>query len=238
MPWQKRAFSTVPVKQKLDEEEREKLKIQRLIAAKQKRDIEKLTIRAQTRPADCRGTPSSVALRKTGWVPGRLQDSNGTNELLHVESKSVRRWCIEARALSTVFQLHVDDRPPIPVLIRELQAHYVHYDEPMHVTMLAYEKGKDYLVEIPVNLVNQDKSPGLRIGGALNLNMRTIQVKIKGGTPIPVRIEVDLAGLEVGDRIFLRDVKLPDGIEMADLAHYKTISLLRIAKTRASMGLL
>lgn len=73
MPWQKRAFSTVPVKQKLDEEEREKLKIQRLIAAKQKRDIEKLTIRAQTRPADCRGTPSSVALRKTGWVPGRLQ---------------------------------------------------------------------------------------------------------------------------------------------------------------------
>lgn len=54
-------------------------------------------------------------------VQKTLQDSNGTNELLHVESKSVRRWCIEARALSTVFQLHVDDRPPIPVLIRELQ---------------------------------------------------------------------------------------------------------------------
>ncbi len=50
--------------------------------------------------------------------------------------------------------------------------------------------------------------PGLRVGGALNLNMRTIQVKVRGGTKIPLRIQVDVAGLNVGDRIFLRDVKV------------------------------
>lgn len=61
------------------------------------------------------------------------------------------------------------------------QAHYVHYDEPMHVTMLAYEKGKDYLVEIPVNLVNQDKSPGtLQTKCLRDLNLEELSRVVEG----------------------------------------------------------
>jgi len=228
-------MSTVPAK--VDDEERERRKIQRLISAKEKRHKEKTTIVATVRPKAKTGTRAVVEMRKTGYVPAIFQDSKGNSELLSVLSKSVRRWTTEARAVSTVFQLHVDDRPPVPVIIRELQAHYVHFEEPMHVTLLKYEQGQSYVIEIPVSLVNQDKSPGLRVGGALNLNMRSIKVEIEGGTPIPERVEVDCTGLEVGSRIFLRDVQLPAGIKLADVQHYKTISLLRIAKTRASMGL-
>ena len=59
----------------LNEFEREEQRVKRLIEMKERRAAEKLIIRAKVRPEEARGTKASVAMRKTGYVPGRLQVS-------------------------------------------------------------------------------------------------------------------------------------------------------------------
>jgi large subunit ribosomal protein L25 len=67
-------------------------------------------------------------------------------------------------------------------------------------------------IEIPVNFINHDKSPGLKKGGVLNIVRRTVQINCPANN-IPEEIVFDLEGLEIGDAIHISATKLPEGAE-------------------------
>ena len=47
---------------------------------------------------------------------------------------------------------------------------------------------------------------------------------------------VCVAELDVGQRIFLRDFKMPAGFALAPIDHYKRAALVTLQRTRVSMG--
>ena len=45
-------------------------------------------------------------------------------------------------------------------------------DNPIHIDFLRIVKGAKVIIEIPVKFINNDKSPGLKRGGVLNIVRR------------------------------------------------------------------
>jgi large subunit ribosomal protein L25 len=94
-------------------------------------------------------------------------------------------------------------------LPRDVQLHPV-TDMPLHVDFMRVGAHTRITVEIPVRFVDQEKSPGLKRGGLLNIVRHEIEMLCSADN-IPDHIDVSLEGREIGDSIHISAVKLPEG---------------------------
>ena len=67
-------------------------------------------------------------------------------------------------------------------------------------------------VAVPVEFINEDNCPGLRIGGVLNVVRYEVEL-LCPATAIPEKITVDLDGIKIGDSIHISAIPLPEGVE-------------------------
>ena len=82
----------------------------------------------------------------------------------------------------------------------------------MHIDFLRVVKGAKIILEIPVKFINEDKSPGLKRGGVLNIVRRKIELQCPSEN-IPTELIVDLEGLDIGSSIKISSIKLPENVE-------------------------
>ena len=69
------------------------------------------------------------------------------------------------------------DGKPQNVLPREI-SYNVLSDEPTHVDFLRVVPGVKIRIEVPVEFINHETSPGLKRGGVLNIVRRKIELKM------------------------------------------------------------
>src|SRR5690606_35600049 len=83
-------------------------------------------------------------------------------------------------------------------------------DAPEHVDFLTVDDNTRLSVLVPVRFVNQEKSPGIKRGGTLNMIRRRLELSclVKN---IPEEVVIDLAGLQIGDSVHISGVTLPEG---------------------------
>lgn len=81
-----------------------------------------------------------------------------------------------------------------------------------HVDFLRVGKDSRVVVDIPVHFANEEKSPGLKRGGVLNIVRHEVEVECPA-TAIPDNFEIDLSGLDIGDSIHISHVALPQGVK-------------------------
>ena len=67
-------------------------------------------------------------------------------------------------------------------------------------------------VAVPVEFINEDSCPALKIGGVLNVVRYEVELNCPA-TAIPEKITVDLDGLKIGESIHISAIPLPDGVE-------------------------
>ena len=84
-------------------------------------------------------------------------------------------------------------------------------DEPIHIDFLRIVKGATVVLEIPVKFINNDKSPGLKRGGVLNIVRRKVELKCPAEN-IPAELVVDLDNLDIGASIKISSINLPENV--------------------------
>jgi large subunit ribosomal protein L25 len=67
-------------------------------------------------------------------------------------------------------------------------------------------------VGVPVEFINEDICPALKIGGVLNVVRHEVELNCPA-TDIPEKITIDLDGLKIGDSIHISAIELPEGVE-------------------------
>ena len=72
-------------------------------------------------------------------------------------------------------------------------------------------KGSKIILEIPVKFINNEKSPGLKKGGVLNIVRRKVELLCPTEN-IPNELIVDLDGLDIGSSIKISSIKLPENV--------------------------
>jgi large subunit ribosomal protein L25 len=86
-------------------------------------------------------------------------------------------------------------------------------DEPVHFDLFRVDAHASIRIAVPVHFQNQDASPGLKRGGALNIDLHEVEVMAPADA-IPEEILVDLTGLDIGATIRAADLVLPEGVQV------------------------
>ena len=162
-------------------------------------------------PREKTGKGENGRLRRAGYVPCILygpeleKTVQGKLKMKDVERILAGRW------ESQRFTVTLPDGEQEMCLIREAQVNPL-TDQPLHIDFLRLVKGRKINVNIPVEAVGRESSPGVKDGGVLEvvheLEVQTLPMNI------PDVIEVDVSGLGVGDAIHVSDLKLPEGVEL------------------------
>lgn len=83
-------------------------------------------------------------------------------------------------------------------------------DFPIHIDFLRISKGATVTVNIPVNFINEEDSPGIKRGGVVNIVRHEVELECKIDA-IPENLVCDLTGLEISDTVHISDIELPEG---------------------------
>jgi len=164
-------------------------------------------LKAQAR--DRVGKGAARELRRQGLVPAVIYGGKQPPVTISIPFKDAQKAIYAGGFLSHVITLDVDGQKH-QVIPRDYQLDVVK-DFAMHVDFLRVTKGATLHVEVHVNFINEEKSPGLKRGGTLNIVRHTVEVNAPADA-IPEEIVVDLAGTEIGDSIHISAVKLPEGV--------------------------
>ena len=166
---------------------------------------EALTLPAETRRA---GKGASRALRREGRVPAVVYGGKDEVLSIHIEEKELRRQLGTGHFFNSVVELEVGGAR-LRTLPKDVAFHPVS-DRPLHVDFLRLAADAKVHVNVPVHFVNQEMSPGLKRGGVLNVVRHELDL-VCDANSIPNDINIDVAGLEVGDSIHISHVQLPAG---------------------------
>jgi len=150
------------------------------------------------------------AIRKNGDVPAIIYGGKDKNQKISVSKKLLKLLIEKDNFLSNIITLKIDGKSQ-DVLPREIK-HDILSDEPTHVDFLRVLPGVKIKIEVPVNFINHEKSPGLKRGGVLNIVRRKVELKCPS-EKIPESLTLDLDGIDIGESFKISSVKLePDVI--------------------------
>lgn len=156
------------------------------------------------------GKGSARELRRNGLIPAVIYGDKQDPVSIALSRKDVTKKIHDGGFLTTLVTIEVDGKK-YNVLPKDYQLDPVR-DFLMHVDFLRISKNTQVTVEIPVHFENEEKSPGLKRGGVLNVVRHTVECNCPANA-IPDSITVDLTGLELGAGIHISHVTLPEGVE-------------------------
>ena len=164
-------------------------------------------LKAQAREGVGKG--AARELRRQGLVPAVIYGDKKAPVTVSIPYKDAHKHIYAGGFLSHIIELDVDGTKH-RVIPRDYQLDPVK-DFPIHVDFLRVGKGTKLNVQVHVNFINEEASPGLKRGGTLNVVRHTVEVSAPA-SDIPEEITVDLTGYDIGDSIHISAVTLAKGV--------------------------
>ena len=165
------------------------------------------TLDANIRNTKTKGDLS--AIRDNGEVPAIIYGGEAQNEKVAISKKLLKSLIDKENFLSSIVTLNVDGKPQ-NVLPREITYHII-TDEPIHVDFLRVVPGVKIRIEVPVQFINHEKSPGLKRGGVLNIVRRKVELRCPS-EKIPENLIIDLDGVDIGESFKISSINLDDDV--------------------------
>jgi large subunit ribosomal protein L25 len=161
------------------------------------------SLEANIRDNNTKGQLNSV--RNNGNVPGIIYGGKDENQKISISKKLLKALIEKENFLSNIITLNINGKPQ-NVLPREVKYHILS-DEPTHVDFLRVLPGVKIKIEVPVNFINHEKSPGLKRGGVLNIVRRKVELKCPS-EKIPENLTINLDGVDIGESFKISSIKL------------------------------
>ena len=155
------------------------------------------------------GKGASRALRRQGLIPAVIYGDKKSPLAIAISYKEAQKQIYAGGFLSHVIDVEVDGERH-KVIPRDYQLDPVR-DFAMHVDFLRIGAGSRITLEVPVHFANQEKCPGLKRGGVLNVVRHTVEVTCPADA-IPESLVLDLGESQIGDSLHISAVALPEGV--------------------------
>ncbi len=162
---------------------------------------------ANIRDTKTKGDLSS--LRNNGNVPAIIYGGEAQNEKISISKKILKTLIENENFLSNIVTLNIDGKTQ-NALPREIKYDVI-TDEPIHVDFLRVVTGVKIRIEVPVQFINHEKSPGLKRGGVLNIVRRKVELKCPS-EKIPENLVIDLDGVDIGESFKISSINLENDV--------------------------
>ena len=177
------------------------------------------TIRAETRERAGKG--AARATRRAGRVPAVIYGEKKDPVLVSLDPREFDRVLRRPGFFAKLLDVTLDGATH-RTLPRDVQLHPVN-EQALHVDFMRVGPNTKVTVGVPVRFINQEKAPGIKRGGIVNVARHEIDLICRADN-IPDHIIVDLEGIDIGNSIHINQVKLPEGTTSAIMGRDFTIA--------------
>jgi large subunit ribosomal protein L25 len=154
------------------------------------------------------GKGAARAVRRQGQVPAVIYGGGAPAEAIALDFNQMKLAIYAGHFLTTIFEIDVEGRKT-RALPRDYQLDPVK-DFPTHIDFMRLAAGQKIRVTVPVHVVGQETSPGIKRGGTVQVVQHSLELMVPTEA-IPDAVEVSVAELDIGGTIHLSDVILPQG---------------------------
>ena len=155
------------------------------------------------------GKGSARAARRAGLVPAVIYGDKKDPVGITMQAREITKIVHQPGIFGRLLEIDVAGTKST-VLTRDIQFHPVS-DVVMHLDFLRVSQSATVAVAVPVEFINEDKCPGIKIGGVLNVVRYEVELNCPA-TAIPEKITIDLDGVKIGESIHISAIPLPEGV--------------------------
>jgi len=163
------------------------------------------------------GTGASRRLRHADKLPGVIYGGEQAAESIVLDHNPVYYALKNEEFHSGLLNIVVDGTKQV-VMVRDFQMH-PYKQQVLHIDFQRVDMNEPMHVFVPLHFINADESPAVKSQGARITHVLNDVEILSLPALFPHFIEVDLIGIEAGGAIHLSDLKVPDGVEITQLAH-------------------
>jgi large subunit ribosomal protein L25 len=162
------------------------------------------------------GKGASRRLRNQGKVPAIIYGAGRPPRALLFNHNNVLKQLENESFYSSVLNIKVGDKSQAAI-VKDIQRHPA---KPiiMHMDFQRIVDDVEIRMNVPLHFIGEDIAPGVKTGGG-NVSHLMNDVEIQClPRYLPEYLEVDVSALELDDMLHLSDIKLPEGVEIPELA--------------------
>lgn len=158
---------------------------------------------------DGTGKGAARSVRRENRVPGVIYGGGEAAQPISLDYKTLNHLIYAGHFLTTIFDIDLGDGKVERVIPRDYQLDVVK-DTPLHVDFLRLKPGSSLRVDIPVHITGTESSPGIKLGGQLNIVRHAIELRVPADN-IPEAITLDVSKLGINNSLHISAVTLPEG---------------------------
>ena len=170
------------------------------------------------------GNGPARRLRQSGQLPAVLYGPGAETVLLSVNISDFDQVLKKSGASQLLLNLVIQDSETYTrsAMVKELQTHPVSRNF-LHIDF--YEIAMDRKIRVKVPIVTTGMAKGVELGGVLQIIRREIEVLCLP-FEVPESFEIDIADLDIGDSIHVKDISPEGEIEFLEDEHFTVVTLL------------
>lgn len=167
-------------------------------------------------------------LRAAGRIPGICYGKNDSPVSISLDARALRRVLDASDAgLNTIISLTGGGLEGKRVLVRELQRDPVR-GEYLHADLYTVDVTQTVDISVPIHITG--KATGVELGGGvLDQALRELELTCLP-LAIPDEIVVDVTQMELGQSLHVRDIALPEGVELRSDGDLSVVSVVAASK--------
>lgn len=169
------------------------------------------------------GTTACNRVRRAGLIPAVLNGDDCGSLKLKLDAHDFELLVNHHTGVNIIIDIAVDDGEPVLSMLENLQYHPVS-GKIMHADFREISKKKKLHAHIEIELtgepvgVTQDQ-------GILDQSLHEIEVECLY-TALVEKIEIDVSDLQIGDKITVADVAVPDGVTVLSDTDLTIVSVI------------
>jgi large subunit ribosomal protein L25 len=180
---------------------------------------------------DRAGKGAARAVRRQGQVPAVIYGGGQAAEAIALDFNLTKQLIFAGHFLTTVFEIDVDGKTT-RAIPRDYQLDPVR-DFPVHIDFLRLSAGQMIKVVVPVHVVGQENSPGVKRGGTLQIVEHSVELLVPSDA-IPDHVEASVANLDIGSSIHLNDITLPNGAKATSAENVTLVTVTGVKEEEAA----
>jgi large subunit ribosomal protein L25 len=156
------------------------------------------------------GKGASRRLRREELIPAIVYGGESEPASITLKSNEMARNLLEESFYSSLITLDIEGSEET-VILRDLHRH-PYKTMILHADFLRVNAKETLTVTIPLHIINEEMSQGVKIGGMVSRIMTELEVSCLP-KDIPEYIEIDIAALDLHNSIHLSDITFPEGVQ-------------------------
>ena len=158
------------------------------------------------------GKGASRRLRREGKVPAVLYGAGQEAVALTLDHDKTNNAADHETFYSRVLTLNIDGEK-VEAIVKDMQRHPFK-PKLIHLDFQRVDNKQTLVTHVPLHFINEEETQ--KSGGVVVHHLNEVEITVLPQN-LPEFIEVDVAGLEVGENIHLTDLKLPEGVTLVEL---------------------